>query len=65
MKFIYATILVCVTSIAFGQDKKETLDYFIPYDAIKLIGHIKSRNSEVIICSGCLSGIVEKVYSKN
>ena len=27
-----------------------------------IINHVKKRNSETIICSGCLTGLIEKVY---
>ena len=38
-------------------------DYEVPPDGQKLIDHIKKRNSELVVCSGCLSGIVDKIYS--
>jgi hypothetical protein len=34
----------------------------IPEDCKKWIEHIKQRNSELQICSGCITGIVEKIY---
>jgi 2-hydroxy-3-keto-5-methylthiopentenyl-1-phosphate phosphatase len=40
-------------------------EYEISYDVQKLIDHIKKRNSELVVCSGCLSGLIEKIYSKN
>ena len=40
-------------------------EYEVPYDVQKLIDHIKKRNSELIVCSGCLSGLIDKIYSKN
>jgi hypothetical protein len=34
----------------------------IPKEYEKLIEHIKTRNSELQICSGCITGLIEKVY---
>ncbi|MDX5419759.1 MAG: hypothetical protein LPK09_11135 [Hymenobacteraceae bacterium] len=34
----------------------------IPKEHKEIIEHIKERNSEVITCSGCLSGLVNKLY---
>lgn len=47
-----------------GLEMLKKKAYQISYDAQKLIDHIKKRNSELIICAGCLSGLVEKIYSK-
>ena len=33
-----------------------------PKEYEKLIEHIKARNSELKICSGCITGLVERVY---
>jgi hypothetical protein len=57
----------CVETQAFGVSGFEMLvrqDYALPSDINKLIRHIKNRDSETIICSGCLSGLVEKIYTK-
>lgn len=40
-------------------------EYKISFDVQKLIDHIKKRNSELVVCSGCLSGLIDKIYSKN
>nr|WP_295872767.1 hypothetical protein [uncultured Chitinophaga sp.] len=42
----------------------EERDYDVPYTVQRLISHIKKRNSELLTCSGCFSGIVEKIYSR-
>ena len=34
----------------------------IPDQCSKLVTYLKNRNSELQICSGCISGLVEKVY---
>jgi hypothetical protein len=34
----------------------------IPEECKKWIEHIKQRNSELQICSGCITGIVKKIY---
>lgn len=47
-----------------GLEMLKKRDYQIPSDAQKLIDHIKKRNSELIVCSGCLSGLIEKIYTK-
>ena len=36
--------------------------FIFPKEYEKLIEHIKTRNSELQICSGCITGLVEKVY---
>jgi hypothetical protein len=45
-----------------GLEMLKKRDYLIPYDAKILIDHIKKRNSELIVCSGCLSGLIDKIY---
>jgi 2-hydroxy-3-keto-5-methylthiopentenyl-1-phosphate phosphatase len=47
-----------------GLEMLEKRDYQISYDTKKLIAHIKKRNSELVVCSGCLSGLIEKIYTK-
>lgn len=47
-----------------GLEMLEKRDYQISYDTKKLIEHIKKRNSELVVCSGCLSGLIDKIYSK-
>ena len=47
-----------------GLEMLEKRDYQLPNDTKKLINHIRQRNSELIICSGCLSGLIEKIYTK-
>ena len=47
-----------------GLEMLEKRNYQIPYDIQKLINHIKMRNSELITCSGCISGIIGKIYSR-
>jgi hypothetical protein len=52
---------------AYGVAAMEMLkkrDYQISDDAQKLIDHIKLRNSELVVCSGCLSGVIDKIYTK-
>jgi hypothetical protein len=39
-------------------------EYEIPFNILKLIQHIKKRNAELVTCSGCLAGIINKIYSK-
>ena len=34
----------------------------IPNEYNILIKHIKERNAELQICSGCITGLVEKIY---
>jgi hypothetical protein len=46
-----------------GIEMLERRGYQVPYDIQNLVNHIKKRNSELVICSGCLSGI-EKIYNK-
>ena len=56
-----------VETQAFGVAGFEMLvrqGYALPSDINKIIKHIKKRNSETIICSGCLAGLVEKLYDK-
>ena len=48
-----------------GYNMLAKKDYEIPVDVKKLIDHIRKRNAELVICSGCLSGLVEKIYSKD
>lgn len=40
-------------------------DYEVPLDLQRIIDHIKKRNSELVVCSGCLSGLISKIYSVN
>ena len=47
-----------------GLEMLKKRDYEISYDIQKLIDHIKKRNSELVVCSGCLSGLIDKIYSK-
>lgn len=30
----------------------------------KLIDHIKKRNAELVVCRGCFTGLIDKIYSK-
>jgi hypothetical protein len=58
---------ICVETQAYGVAGFEMLvrqGYALPTDISRLITHIKKRNSETIICSGCFAGIVEKLYNK-
>lgn len=34
----------------------------IPKESAEIIQHIKSRNSELLTCSGCINGVVKKIY---
>lgn len=34
----------------------------IPKEILKKIKHIKNRNSELQVCKGCITGIIEKIY---
>jgi hypothetical protein len=34
----------------------------IPNEILSIIEHIKERNSELQICSGCIVGLIEKIY---
>ena len=42
----------------------EKREYQISHDIQKMIDHIKKRNSELVVCSGCFSGLIDKIYSK-
>ena len=42
----------------------EQRGFVFPSYIYKIIKHIKARNSETVICSGCLTGLIEKIYSK-
>ena len=47
-----------------GLEMLEKRDNQVSYNTKKLIDHIKRRNSELVVCSGCLSGLIEKIYTK-
>ncbi len=56
-----------VETQAFGVGGFEMLvkeGYRLPSDIDKLIKHIKKRNSETIICSGCFTGLIVKIYTE-
>jgi hypothetical protein len=46
--------------LGFNLLTEKEIDY--PKECKKLIEHIKERNSELQICSGCITGLIEKVY---
>ncbi|AMM51156.1 hypothetical protein TH61_08155 [Rufibacter sp. DG15C] len=45
-----------------GFEMLSSLEKKITPDQKRMIQHIKNRNSEVVACKGCLSGLIEKVY---
>ncbi len=45
-----------------GFDMFENNGNQIPSEISWLIDHIRTRNSELIVCSGCMSGLVKKIY---
>lgn len=47
-----------------GFDMLRKKGYKASDDIKGIIKHIKKRNSELIVCSGCLAGLIQKVYSK-
>lgn len=58
---------ICVETQAYGVSGFRMLEnngYPIASDISKIIKRIKKRNSETVICSGCITGIIEKIYSK-
>ena len=59
---------ICIEIQAYGVAGSEMLvrqGYTLPTDINKIIKYIKERNSEAIICSGCLVGLVQKLYNMN
>jgi len=48
-----------------GLEMLKKRDYQITNDTQELIDHIKKRNSELVTCSGCLAGIVQKIYTNH
>ncbi len=42
----------------------ERQGFIIPSYIYKIIRHIKARNSETVVCNGCLTGLIEKIYAK-
>lgn len=42
-------------------EKREV--HLLPFDRW-LVQHLKKRDADVVICSGCIDGIVTKLYSK-
>ncbi len=58
---------ICIETQAYGVagfDIMARRELSIPTDIKRLIKHIKKRNSETLICSGCIIGIIKKIYSK-
>jgi hypothetical protein len=47
-----------------GLEMLRRRGYVVTRETQKLINWIKKRNSEVVICVGCLSGLVEKIYTR-
>jgi hypothetical protein len=47
-----------------GLEMLENREYKITNDIQNLIFHVKKRNSELITCSGCLTGIVGQIYPR-
>ena len=59
---------ICVETQAYGISGLEMLmkkNIEIPIKTKMLIMQIKKRNSQTVICSGCLTGLIEKIYTKN
>ena len=57
---------ICVETQAYGVSGFEMLDYNdypIAFYARKIIKRIKKRNSETLVCNGCLTGLVMKIYT--
>ncbi|MBN8701087.1 MAG: hypothetical protein J0L54_15870 [Chitinophagales bacterium] len=58
---------ICVETQAYGVSGfkiLETNGYPIASDVSKIIKRIKKRNSETVTCSGCITGLIRKIYSK-
>lgn len=58
---------ICVETQAYGVRGFKMLEnhgYPIASDVSKIIRRIIKRNSETVICSGCWTGLVEKIYSE-
>jgi len=56
---------ICVETQAFAISGFEMLSqrsFRIDAATQVIIDHVKKRNSETIICSGCLTGLIEKLY---
>lgn len=56
---------ICIETQAYGVSGFKMLEnngYPISSDVSKIINRIKKRNSETVICSGCITGIIEKIY---
>jgi phosphoserine phosphatase len=46
-----------------GLEMLQKKDFQISYKTQQLINYIKKRNTELVICSGCFSGVIEKIYT--
>lgn len=58
---------ICIETQAYGVRgfiMLENNGYPIASYVSKIVKHIKKRNSETVICSGCITGKIERVYSK-
>ena len=58
---------ICVETQAYGVSGFKILEnngYPIDSDVSKIIKRIKKRNSETVTCSGCITGLIRKIYSK-
>lgn len=57
---------ICIETQAYAISGFEMLEknrFKVDPATQKIINYIKNRNSETIICSGCITGIIEKLYS--
>ena len=58
---------ICVETQAYGVSGFKILEnngYPIASDVSKIIKRIKKRNSETVTCSGCITGLIRKIYSE-
>ena len=46
-----------------GFSLLDEINFEIPKKVLLIIEHIKKRNSELQICSGCITGIMNKIYN--
>lgn len=47
-----------------GLEMLKDRGYQISNGTKQLVDHIKKRNTELVVCYGCLAGLIDKIYSK-
>jgi hypothetical protein len=45
-----------------GLEMLEKKGYHVPVEVKKIMAHVRKRNSDLVICSGCIMGLVRKIY---